>query len=94
MPNFGKPALLYTHYKWTDTEQSKRYIHFSNDDVVDLENGYHVLDFINRFMMFSGLISQESFNRIEMLLCQHMPKKIRTRGEMKLWVSKNWNTRF
>lgn len=93
MPNFGRNALIFK-YRWSETEQVSRYLEFGADDVIDRTNGYHMLDFINRFMMLYGLISQESFSRAEKLICHHMPQHINTRSEMKIWLSKSWNKRL
>ncbi|MES2485534.1 MAG: hypothetical protein V4581_06245, partial [Bacteroidota bacterium] len=61
---------------------------------IDRSNGYHIIDFINRFMMIHGLFSQESFCRTEKLIQLYMPQKICTRHKMKQWLSKNWNKRI
>jgi hypothetical protein len=93
MPDFGKNALTFK-YMWSVTEQSSRYVVFCQDDIIDRTNGYHVLDFINRFMMLYGLVSTESFTRAEKLIYGHMPTSIKTRAEMKFWLSKSWNRRL
>lgn len=93
MPDFEKNALTFS-YRWSEAEQSCRHILHGSEDCIDRTNGYQVLDFINRFMMLYGLISQDSFNRAEILIYQHMPKRINTRSEMKLWLSKSWNKRL
>jgi hypothetical protein len=93
MADFGKNALI-LKYRWSDEDQGCRYMVFNAEDIIDRANGYHVLDFINRFMMLYGLISQESFSRTEKLINLHMPKHITTREDMKLWLSKSWNKRI
>jgi hypothetical protein len=93
MPVFGKSALTYKYF-WSDNEHSCRYTFFSGDDIINRTNGYHILDFINRFMMIYGLISHESFSRVEHLICRHMPAHINSRHDMKMWLSKNWNRRI
>lgn len=93
MPDFGRNALTYS-YSWGEAELSCCPAVICPDDIIDRSNGYHILGFINRFMMQYGLISQESVSRAESLIYHHMPKHICTRNEMKQWLSQNWNKRI
>jgi hypothetical protein len=93
MPDFGRNALLLS-YRWGDEENAGRHLIEGPEDIIDRENGYHMLNFINGFMLLCGLISRESFNRVEKLVCHKMPKRIVKRSEMVFWLTKNWNKRF
>lgn len=93
MPDFGRNALT-LRYQWGEAENSLRHLVLCPDDVIDRANGFQVLDFINGFMLLNGLISQESFTRIERLVYHKMPKRITARGDMYLWLAKSWNKRF
>lgn len=93
MANFNKAALKYTYY-WTVSCKSKRYLYLSDEDIIDRRNGFHMLDFVNRFLTLHGLFSFEYFRKVEFMICRYMPLNLETRGEMNDWLRKNWNTRF
>lgn len=87
MSDFDKFSLK-CNYSWTDADKAKRHEH-SIDDVIDTNNGYQVLDFINRFMEVSGHRSLESFNRVEKMVKRELPENHATRKEIESWLSKN-----
>lgn len=93
MPGFDKFSLLYT-YSWTDEDKAKLYKHTTDDDIIDRKNGYQLLDFMNHFFKISGLMTLDSFHRLEKLIGRHLPEKYTTRGEMKNWLGRNWNKRI
>lgn len=93
MANFNKAALRY-QYNWSEPFKSKRYLHFDDYDIIDRRNGYHILDFINRFLTLHGLYSYDYFRKVEVMICRYMPENLDTRSEMKDWLRKNWNARL
>ncbi|PZR22700.1 MAG: hypothetical protein DI539_04950 [Flavobacterium psychrophilum] len=93
MSKFDKLSLRY-EYSWSDADKAKNFKNISDDDVIDRNNGYQVLDFMNRFFQMSGLISLDSFHRLENLIKKHMPEKCITRIDMNVWLGKNWNKRI
>jgi hypothetical protein len=93
MSKFDRFSLRYT-YSWSDTDKAKTHKHITDDDIVDRNNGYQVLDFMNRFFEMLWLISLDSFHRLENLIYKHLPEKCVSRGDMKDWLGKNWNKRI
>ncbi len=93
MSKFDRFSLRHT-YSWSDTDKAKTHRYITDDDIIDRTNGYQVLDFMNRFFEMSGLMSLDSFHRLENLICKHLPEKCTTRGDMKDWLGKNWNKRI
>jgi hypothetical protein len=91
MPKFKKSSLTY-QYKWPP---NNAYSPTSLDeDMIETDNGYEVLNFINNFFLKEGLTSVETFKRIEFLLHEHLPPSINTRVNIALWIRKNWNRHF
>jgi hypothetical protein len=93
MSRFDRSSLRYD-YSWSEIDKAKIHGIVSDDNVIDRDNGYQVLDFMNRFFQMSGLMTLDSFHRLENLIKKHMPEKNTTRGEMKNWLGKNWNKRI
>lgn len=93
MSRFDKLSLR-NEYSWSDTDKAKNFKNVCDDDVIDRNNGYQMLDFMNRFFQMSGLFSLDSFHRLENLIKKHMPEKCITRGDMNIWLGKNWNKRL
>ncbi len=93
MPKFDRYSLMY-NYSWSEADKAKIHKHSTDDDIIDRNNGYHVLDFMNSFFQLSGLMSLDSFHKLENLIYKHLPEKYTTRGEMKNWIGKNWNKRI
>jgi len=90
MPRFDRFSLTKT-YSWTEDDKARMHEIINDDNVIDRKNGYHVLDFMNRFFQMSGLMTLDSFQKLEDLLCKHLPEKCNTRGEINNWLGNNWN---
>jgi len=88
MSDFDKFSLK-CNYSWTDADRAKRHENSSIADVIDTNNGYQVLDFINHFMKVSGHRSIESFNRVEKMVKRELPEGVTTQKEIENWLSKN-----
>lgn len=88
MSDFDKFSLK-CNYSWSDSDKAKRHENSSADDVIDTNNGYQVLDFINRFMEAAGHRSLESFNRVEKMVKRELPENYASRKEIESWLSKN-----
>jgi len=93
MPPFKKEDLRYT-YNWDEDSLARTFRAIHLDDVIDRNNGYQILEFINRFLLLNGLFALSSMHRLEKLICKYMPEKITTRSEMKMWLGQNWNKHF
>jgi len=88
MSDFDKFSLK-CNYSWSDADKANRYENSSADDVINTNNGYQVLDFINHFMEVVGHRSLESFNRVEKMVKRELPENFTTRKEIESWLSKN-----
>ncbi|MDV6169069.1 hypothetical protein R1T16_11590 [Flavobacterium sp. DG1-102-2] len=93
MPKFDKFSLKCT-YSWTEADKAKIEGDITNDDIIDRNNGYQVLDLINYFFEMSGFMTTDAFNRLEQLIRKELPEDLKTRREIKAWLTKNWNKRL
>ncbi|TRW21084.1 hypothetical protein FMM05_20565 [Flavobacterium zepuense] len=91
MPVFTKMSLRYT-YNWPEDVATE--ISSSDDDVIDIKNGYHVLNYINVFFARKGLTSTDTFYKLEFILNERMPSTLETRKEITSFVLKAWNRIF
>jgi len=89
MTKYGKPALQYK-YLWPAQEIKPTQSLYNDDDIIDRGNGYHMLDFINRFLSVHGLTNLGSFHKVEWMMCKYLPQDITTRYEIEDWLRKNW----
>ncbi|TRW21487.1 hypothetical protein FMM05_20265 [Flavobacterium zepuense] len=92
MPVFTKMSLKYT-YKWPESGATE-ITSSDDDDMIDIKNGYHVLNFINVFFAQKGLTSIDTFYKLEYMLNERMPVTMETRKEMTTWVLTVWNRIF
>lgn len=92
MSKFDKAALQY-QYQWPGKKTILSPT-FLDEDLIDVSNGYDVLNFINRFFVVHGLISESSFTRLEYLLHHHLPININSRKDITAWIKKNWDRQF
>ncbi|MDV6168432.1 hypothetical protein R1T16_08330 [Flavobacterium sp. DG1-102-2] len=93
MPELKREDLKY-QYDWSNDLKDKRHTAIHGDDFIDRKNGYHMLDFMNRFLKINGLFSVSSRQRLEKLMYKYLPEKINTRAEIKIWLGQNWNKHF
>ncbi|TRW21943.1 hypothetical protein FMM05_19330 [Flavobacterium zepuense] len=91
MPVFTKSSLHYT-YKWPKESFSEPTS--LDGDVIELDNGYHVLNFINVFFEKKGLTSMITFVRLEFMLHEKIPRTLKARKEITSWILKHWNREF
>ena len=92
MSKFDKTALKY-QYTWP-VKKTILSPTFLDDDLIDVTNGYDVLNFINRFFVVHNLISDTSFTRLEYLIRHHLPININSRKDITAWIKKNWDREF
>jgi len=93
MQQIDKFSLKCT-YSWTDADKAKIEGDITNDDIIDRNNGYQVLDLINYFYEMSGFMTPDAFSRLEHLIRKDLPEDLKTRREIKNWLTKNWNKRL
>jgi len=94
MTDYSRKKLLRYNYSWAHPAEQKSYESYKDNDIIDRNNGFELLDFINRFMGIHGMEADRSFSKLERLIKNYMPADLKTRIEIKMWLRKNWDVRF
>lgn len=92
MANFGKDSLKY-NYSWTTTEgDSKKVIGYPDNVLLNRNEGYEMLHFINKYMTSRNLNNTLSnFNIIENSIKTSVPTNLRSHAHIRQWLDNNLN---
>ena len=90
MANFGRDALRFK-YSWTTTEgDSKKVIGYPDNILLNRDEGYEVLHFINKYMTTKNLNNTlTNFNIIENSIKTTVPSNLRSQANIKAWLDSN-----
>lgn len=90
MPLLSKSDLKYT-YSWTAIASDDPKLTGKPDSVLLNRNeGYEVLAFINRFAETHNLKSKASGIKTEKMLKEHLPSDTRSHKNVSKWLVDNW----
>lgn len=88
---FNKSDLKYSHYSWTSVgSDNPKKINSPDDDLLNRNEGYEMLNFINYFMAEYSLEKKATFQKIEKMINEHLPSYYRSRDNIKKWLLDNW----
>lgn len=88
---FNKSDLKYSHYSWTSVgSDNTKKINSPDDDILNRNEGYEMLNFINYFMAEYSLEKNTTFQKIEKMINEHLPSYYRSRDNIKKWLLDNW----
>jgi len=59
--------------------------------LLNRNEGYEVLYFINKFAELNNLQSKESCLKIELMIIKHLPGDIRSQEKVMGWINSNWD---
>lgn len=91
MPQITRNDLLYTHYSWKAKEGDNPRLRGTPDnDLLNREEGYEVLDFINDLAKRSNFAHKISSLRVEWMIHEHLPSDVRGRRAVNSWIAENW----
>jgi len=87
---FEKKDMKYS-YNWNvDSENFYAIsIRFLNSDLLDLNDGIQVLNYINSYMKLKNYSMRCSFHKIEKALIVDLPETKRGYGSVKRWLNEN-----
>ncbi|QOG02081.1 hypothetical protein [Flavobacterium sp. MDT1-60] len=90
MTNFGRDSLRF-NYSWTTTEgDSKKVIGYPDNVLLNRNEGYEILHFINKYMLTRNLNSTISnFTAIENSIKTSVPSNLRSQAHIKTWLDNN-----
>jgi len=91
MANFNRRSLRYS-YSWTSSKEKdhSKIIGFPDEYLLDSNEGYEVLPFINKYMSSRAWAYESTFLRIEKVLREELPKDIRGHKSIKEWLDQNF----
>lgn len=90
MANFGKDSLKF-NYSWTTTEgDSKKVTGYPDSVLLNRNEGYEILHFINKYMATRNLNNTISnFIVIEDSIKRNIPSNLRSQAHIKEWLNNN-----
>lgn len=91
MANFNKKSLRYG-YSWTIVKENdnSKIIGFPDDAILDSNEGYEVLPFINKYMSSRKWAYESTFHNIEQTIKEHLPDTVRNHKHIKEWLDDNF----
>ena len=85
-----KKDLIYS-YSWSVYKDDDPKVSGEPDStLLNRNEGYEMLYFINKFMQIHSLESIKSANKIEKMIKEYVPSDIRSQKNIKNWLEKNW----
>lgn len=94
MALLAKSDLAYK-YQWTAGEgDNPKIIGFPDNALLNRDEGYEVLDFINRFAVKHDFKQKNSGLKVEKMIKDHLPGDTRSHKNVEAWLVANWNTDF
>lgn len=90
MKNFSVDDLKYA-YNWnTANRDDNKWIKgFPENHMLNLEEGFEVLPFLNRYMTEHGYLTIETLHKLETLIREALPKTMRSHWDIKIWLDQN-----
>ena len=84
-----KKDLQY-EYSWSVYKDDDPKVSGKPDNtLLNREEGYEMLYFINKFMQIHNLTSIETANKIEVMIKEFLPSDIRSQENIKVWLEEN-----
>jgi hypothetical protein len=90
MTDFKKSNLKYS-YSWTAAKENDnaRITGFPDNYLLDRNEGYEVLPYINRYMISKNWTLEASFHKIEKAIRVDLPGTTRGHASIKKWLNDN-----
>ena len=90
MPLLQKSDLKF-EYSWKSVPPDNPKNRGNPDSsLLNRQEGYEVLDFINDFAVRCGFKQKASGLKVERMLKKHLPGDIRGRANVRKWLTDNW----
>lgn len=84
--------LYYNNYFWTAMSgDNPKIIGEPDSTLLNRQEGYEVLYFINKFAEINGFKKKESATKVERMMQEEVPNNIRSQKNIKEWIEQNWN---
>lgn len=86
----NRDDLMYEYTWTTDENDDPKITGHSDSDLIDRDEGYEILPFINSLLNEWDLKKMNSANKIEYMIHILLPGDVRSRSRIKKWISDNW----
>ena len=92
MANFKKSDLK-LNYSWTASAENDnaKITGIPDSTLLDRNEGYEVLPFLNRYMTDKGWANQSTLNKLEDALRDKLPGTTRSHANVKKWLNDNFS---
>jgi len=96
MSLISKADLFYKNYSWTVLSGDNPKITGEPDStLLNRGEGYEVLYFINKLAKIHDFKLKSSAVKIEKMIREEVPGKLRSQQNIKTWIEQNWkNSKF
>ncbi len=89
----AKTDLEYKDYSWTTLSNDNPKITGEPDStLLNREEGYEILYFINKFSEIHELTKKSSAVKVEKMIRNEVPSDIHSQIKIKNWIEKNWKS--
>jgi hypothetical protein len=96
MAYMTRGEMLYKDYSWKAKEEgdNPRLTGFPDNVLLDRNEGYEVLGFINQFAVINNWHADGAAagNKIERMIRTGLPGSIRGRKQVHSWIVNNWSS--
>jgi hypothetical protein len=90
MVTFSKDTLRHS-CSWNTTEElSKTISGFPDAIILNINEGYEVLHFVCRYMVYKNWAAEATFQNLETALKTRLPINVKTHYEVKEWLDENF----
>lgn len=96
--SFGKDVILLQksdlkyHYSWKAIpNDNPNLIRHPDFDLLNRNEGYEVLRFVNRFAEKQGLKNKSDCLKVERLINEHLRSDTHSHSKVEKWLIDNWN---
>ena len=92
LSSMHKSALRYGHYRWSDYEaEDPKICGMPDQTPFNRDEGREVLYLINALAQRWTLRQLESFHKIEWMLHEKLPIRLKRQCAVAEWIRKNWD---
>ena len=86
----ARSDLTFTYTWKADEGDNAKITGFPDNKLLDRNEGYEVLPFINRYAEQHQLRQKTSGLKIERMIRTHLPGNTRSHKNIKEWITENW----
>lgn len=90
MVTFSKDILRHSCSWNTPEETSRNIIGFPENITLNINEGYEVLHFVCRYMVYKNWVAEATFQNLETALKTRLPLTVKSHHDAKEWLDENF----